>query len=430
MSERKRLTDRSVKALKPAPKGKRVEVWDDLVRGFGVRVTDKGVKTFVTYARFRGKPTRRTVGRVDRISLSDARQTAKDWLEKAGSEDPLEIKRAERRAAREADEASFGAAMEVFIRRHVSRTRGAKDAEREIRKELMPRFADKHLGEITRRDVAKMVGEIRDRGAPYQAHAVFSHVRWFYNWILEQPEYEDFVSSSPCDRLKPKRLIGEKKHRTRTLSDEELRAYWHAAGKLGYPYGPLFRLIALTGARKTEAGGARWPEFDMEEGLWTIPPERYKSDKVHVVPLSEDAITLIEGLPAFKQGNFVFTTTGGRMPVNGWSKAKTRLDRLMTRALRALARKRGDDPKKVRLEPFVTHDVRRTMRTRLSQLKIEERVAERVIGHGPQGLAKVYDQWAFLDEKREALTAWALKLRTIVDPPPPATVHDIRRKRA
>ena len=70
------------------------------------------------------------------------------------------------------------------------------------------------------------------------------------------------------------------------------------------------------------------------------------------------------------------------------------------------------------LPPFVNHDIRRTVRTRLSGLRIPDTISERVIGHGAKGLARVYDQHKYLDEMREALEAWEAKLRSIVIPPP------------
>jgi integrase len=101
----------------------------------------------------------------------------------------------------------------------------------------------------------------------------------------------------------------------------------------------------------------------------------------------------------------------------------------MLRTLKAMARKRRDDLKIVQLEPFVIHDLRRTMRTRLSSLKIEERVAELVIGHGKKGLARTYDQHQFLDEMREALKLWAGRLRHITMPAP-ANVVSLEQARA
>jgi integrase len=126
----------------------------------------------------------------------------------------------------------------------------------------------------------------------------------------------------------------------------------------------------------------------------------------------------LEELPRWVGGDFLFSTNGGKTPVNGFSKAKSRLDHRMLRTLRALARMRGDDPKGSRLEPFVLHDLRRTMRTRLSSLRVPDAVAEMVIGHGRKGIQRVYDQHTYLPEMREALDAWAARLRGIVDPPP------------
>jgi len=112
--------------------------------------------------------------------------------------------------------------------------------------------------------------------------------------------------------------------------------------------------------------------------------------------------------------------------VNSFAKAKDRLDRYMLLTLRALARQRGDNPRTVQLEPFVNHDIRRTVRTRLSALKVPDHVAELVIGHGRQGLAAIYDQHAYVDEMREALDRWALSLRTIVNPPTTDNVVALR----
>ena len=72
----------------------------------------------------------------------------------------------------------------------------------------------------------------------------------------------------------------------------------------------------------------------------------------------------------------------------------------------------------VTLKPYVLHDIRRTMRTHLSALPVPDLVRELVIGHTKPGLHKVYDQHAYLDEKRHALELWAKRLRTIVEPTP------------
>src|SRR5258708_5211402 len=201
--------------------------------------------------------------------------------------------------------------------------------------------------------------------------------------------------------MRPKDVIGKKAPRKRVLDDNELRALWHASEKLGYPYGPFYRLLVLTGQRKSEVAGARWREFDLEKKVWTIPTERMKMDTAHVVPLSAEVVEILKRLPRFRNGDHLFSTDFGMTAVNGFSKAKARLDRAILDELPS------------GLPPFVNHDVRRTVRTHLAALPIAPLVAERVIAHAKQGLDKTYNLYEYLPEKRHALELWAARLRGI-----------------
>jgi integrase len=140
-----------------------------------------------------------------------------------------------------------------------------------------------------------------------------------------------------------------------------------------------------------------------------IPAARYKSDDDHVIPLPPAALDIIRGLDRWVDGEgkpkrnaFLFSTTNGDKPVNGFSKAKLALDK---GAAKRLGRK---------IEPFTIHDLRRTMRTHLSALPIPQHIAERIIGHAQPGLLKVYDRYSFAAEKRHGLELWAERLAAIV----------------
>src|SRR5262249_31584785 len=152
-------------------------------------------------------------------------------------------------------------------------------------------------------------------------------------------------------------------------------------------------------------------EFEVEKRLWVIPANRMKMDAAHVVPLTDDVLALLAQLPRFKKGDHVFSTTFGAKPVNGFSKAKELLDKRMLAELRDGAEGPHDD---VELQPFVISDIRRTMRTGLSALPVPDIVRELVIAHARPGLHKVYDQYAYLDEKRRAMELWSARLLTIV----------------
>ncbi len=157
--------------------------------------------------------------------------------------------------------------------------------------------------------------------------------------------------------------------------------------------------MLLTGQRKSEVANAQWNEFDLDKRIWIIPAGRMKAGAAHVVPLSDGVIDLLRALPRLDRGDHLFSFTFGARPANSFSRAKKRLDTLMPPG-----------------EPFVLHDIRRTVRTRLSGIpNVSDLVRELVIGHTKPGLHKVYDLHAYEDEKRYALDEWYRRLRQIVE---------------
>jgi integrase len=420
---RKTLTDRLLRSLKPRETS--FDVMDALVPALGIRVLPSGKRSFVLIGRFPGgrNPTRRALGGYGELTLEKARGKARDWLEliRRGVDPQAEEQRL-RQAEQRRLQSTFEAVVEDFIKEKVSSERKSKEVERDIRREFIPRWANRPITDISAQDVRDVIKAAKDRGAPYQAHNLLVLARRMFSWIIDQQVYG--LESSPCERLKPKTIIGKKIFRSRILREDELRAFWRATQRLGYPYGPLFQVLALTGQRKSEVAEARWSEIDLDRELWFIPADRMKADAAHIVPLSDDVKVILRSLPRFKRGDYLFSTTFGVTPVNGFSKAKQRVDKRMLRNLRAMARTRNEMPPTA-LEPWVIHDVRRTMRTGLSALPVPDLVRELVIAHAKPGLHKVYDQHAYLDEKRRALDLWTARLRDILKPAPSGALNVI-----
>ena len=204
-------------------------------------------------------------------------------------------------------------------------------------------------------------------------------------------------------RVETQTNIGKKLPRKRILDDAELRAAWNAAESMGYPYGRAIQLLMLTGQRKSEITEACYSEI--RKSALEVPAERMKSDEAHVIPLGKMAQELIAALPRWNVGDYLFSTTSGEKPINGFSKPKLRLDAAMAAEL--------GHP----VEPFVIHDIRRTVRTHLSALPIPQHVAERIIGHAQPGLIQTYDRWSFLEEKRQGIELWEARLRDIIITP-------------
>jgi integrase len=411
--ERKNLTDRLLKSLKPEA-GKLYDQMDTAVGGFGVRVSENRT-TFILLTRYpgSGNPTRRALGEYDVMSLEEAREKAREWrkLIKKGI-DPRDIE--ERRL-----KTSFAAVADEFvayIRRQKLRT---ADAMEHNLKRLIERWGARPITELSADDIRRVLHAAVERGSKYQAFHDFALIRRLFNWAIGTGKYG--LEANPCRHLSTRDLIGERLARDRVLTDGELRALWRATERLGYPYGPLYQLLLLTGLRLGEVCGAHWSEFDLARREWTIPAERMKKvkggAKPFMVPLTDAILAVLKSVPRFNSGDFVFSNSYGKHPLkpNLFSDPKERLDGIMLEELR----KSAADPKRVTLAPFVNHDLRRSVRTGLSALRIGEEVREAVLAHVRPGIKGVYDKYQYLDEKREALTLWNARLNSIVEPPPP-----------
>jgi integrase len=444
-----RLTEPTVQRTK----GPRT-IYDAVQTGLGLRITMAGRRIWILQTRFPGHnvQTRRTLGTYPAMGLAAAREKAAEWYSLArGGTDPTEAEAAARRAKAFQDATTFANVAERFIAEHLAGQRRGEVGAREVRNYLVTAWGDRPIASITPQDVKALIGKLKTT-TPYQARNVLGHASVLFKWAV----HNDLLGVAPTASLSKRWLLAGANigPRQRVLSDDELRAFWRASGKLGYPYSPLYRLLLLTGCRLNEIAKAKWSELhpELRKALreaakscvrvtWgavpnaakalTIPRERFKSDAEHVALLSDDALDIIAGLPRFS-GDFMFTETEGRTAVNNMCRAKARLDRAMLRTIKAMARMRGEDPATVSLEPFVIHDLRRVVRTNLSALEIPDHVAEMALGHGRKGLQRVYDQHRYEPQIRDALERWAARLRSIVTPqlPTPTNVISLAKAKA
>jgi integrase len=343
-------------------------------------------------------PTRRVLGEVGAIGLDEARQKARMWLELiAKGIDPKADEARQRAETQRRQFNTFAAVAGEFLERHAAGLKKSAEAKRIIEREFVKRWGSRPITDIMPEEIATAIRAIVKRGSPYQAHNVLGYIRRLFNWAIGTHEFG--IRSSPVEQLRPKDLIGKREVRKRTLSDDELRAVWKAAGEMGYPYGPLFRLLILNGQREREVASISCPEIDFGKRLWTIPAQRMKGGWAHEVPLTRAAVDALKLLPKWNGGAYLFSTTGGAKPVNGFSKAKTRIDKLSG------------------VSGWVIHDLRRTVRTHFSALPVQDIVRELIIAHAKPGLHKVYDQHAYQHEKRRCLELWETRLLSIVEPP-------------
>jgi integrase len=445
------LTDRALKALNPAPAGKRYIVWDAQQPHLGVRVTQTGARSFVVIRRRPGErhPDTHVLGSYPALTLKAARKAAPKILStfaegKRPREVQAELQRAEARRRRD----TFAAAVEAFIEDEQAKgLRSSRETEAILRREFLGQtwrrvggtikwsngkqsaWRSRPVVEITRRDVVEVLDKIKRKGGKHAARHALGAVRKFFNWCAEGERFG--VEASPCVNVRDKTIgvTGRDLKRSRVLADAELRDVWSSADALGYPFGKLVQLLMLTGQRLNDVASARWPEIDDLDAATptlTVPPGRYKTRTAHEVPLAPAAVEILRALPRFAKGSHVLTTTAGARPVSGLSKTKVRLDK----AIAARREKAGVEL----MPPWVLHDLRRTVRTRLvSDVGVDAFVAERFIGHALPGLHGVYDQGSHRPQKHAAAEKWAARLLAIVGLAPEGTAvvpaDEVERRR-
>ena len=237
------------------------------------------------------------------------------------------------------------------------------------------------------------------------------------------------IEASPAAGI---RAPAEMQSRDRVLTDPELAAAWKACDALGWPFGPLVRLLILTGQRRDEVARMRWCDLHLERRIWELPRELTKSDRAHVVPLSDAALEIIAALP--RLGDLVFPArrASSTNAVSGFSRAKARLDSEMLVLLRQQATGAGKDAEKVELKPWRLHDLRRTAASGMARLGAPPHVIGHALNHAPAAslgqIGAIYVRHDYEPETRQALAAWAREVSRIAsaaDPPGPARMNNL-----
>src|SRR5262245_54315027 len=246
------LTDKTLASLKrkPAEAGTTYDVPDGIVPGLQARVSPKGRVTFILYTRYPGSDnlSRRAIAVYDGANLAKVCTKARHWLDlisrdidPADEEQALKIARERKRAN------SFRNVCEDFFAEKLSKERKGREVERDIRKSFLEPWNGRPIADIEPEDVAAIIKAKVKAGAPVQARSLLGYAKRRFQWAVDQHAYG--LKVSPAASLKPTALCGEKPVRERNLSDEEVFAFSRAAERMPYPFGPIYRLLLLTGLR-------------------------------------------------------------------------------------------------------------------------------------------------------------------------------------
>lgn len=435
------LTEAAIAAIPTPPQGtSRIHRFEGGTR-LAVRVFDSGKKTFLyCYTSddldSRGMRIERRVALgIEWTKGGGTLAQAKD-RERELAGQPLETRRqkAQRLRAEQqeaAKEITVGRLIERYLTEYAKpRKRSWKEDESRLTKHVLPVWGERKAKDITRADVDALVSPVAigdpERGiAPRRAEANhrLATVRKMFSFALDK----GIIDHHPCLRMSAPGGKLPARHRALT-TPKELRLFWRITDKDGpwakakpdnWPRGvpwerrgrinptvaDALRFVLATGCRANEATRLTWAELDLDAGEWVLPAARSKNKRTHLTPLLPETVAMLRARREVVEGDFVFPGVRKGTPhIN---------DKHMSEALgHACARLAS-----LGLEPFYTHDLRRTVETGMAAAKVPKEYRDRVLNHVDASVGGAhYNVHDYNDEKRDALEKWARRLEAMLRP--------------
>ncbi|WGI22405.1 tyrosine-type recombinase/integrase [Amylibacter sp. IMCC11727] len=387
---RKELTNQFLKSL-AAPDTGRVEISDTLRRGLRLRVYSGSPPRFVWMFEKRvkdGPKRKHTLGQYPQVSLALARSIAQEIATEAEKGIDRIANRKAEKLAEELAQANIKTTRQVlgiYEKLHLSNLRTHQERLRQLTSALKDQL-DHPIQNLTKSHLQAAIDRKAGEGRKVAANRIRSTLRTFTRWAAQRDYIEADIGAGLPNATK-------EEIRERVLSLSEIHAIWEATFQMGSLWGPMLRLLILTGQRRSEIANLRWDEINTDKAQIVKSGSATKNGKPHTTHLSTAALNEIEALPS-NNSEFVFTTTG-KTPVSGHSKAKRRLDGLLEG-----------------VHPWRLHDLRTALATALAEAGEPESVVDRILNHvasgsAPSAVARVYNQSELLKQRAKALDRWA-----------------------
>jgi len=393
-----RISKRALDGLQPG--STTTFLWDEDLKGFGVKVTPAGAMSYMLQYRMGGresKTRRYTIGSHGSPWTPATARTEAERLSLLIGQgvDPVE---ADKKRRREAVDLAFSNYADRFAAS--CKGKGWRLlVERSLRLHLKPILTSKPLPTIKRSDVVSVFDRMPTDQVANRRN-VFAVLRRLFRWAVSRGD----LAASPMEGMETPPPV---KSRERWLSDDEIRLVWYAAPQCHRCFGPIVRLLIVTGQRREEVTGLMWEELNRSDALWTLPGDRAKNGEPNNIPLNELAIAELDsvanGTKWPKRGRVFPTSTGGGF--TAYSKGKDKLDRLVA------------EGEGFPLPQWRLHDLRRTLATGFQRLGVRFEVTEAVLNHvggSRSGVAGIYQRHDWKEEKRAALQAWNEHLTKIL----------------
>ena len=351
-----------------------------------------------------------TIGRVDDLSLADARtEAALKMKQLREGLDPLVAKQ-------RSQYDSIHTVDDLFADWHEGNIKRLKHHHVPFRvysKDIAPVIGQMQPVAVSGRDIRRILRNITDSNRPTIANDALLYCKQLFNHAVKL----DLVSSNPASAFAVDDAGGIEKSRDRALTLEELKFTFN---KFREESDSFTRdnylacvLLVLLGVRKGELTEAKWSEFDLDKQIWSLPSDRSKSGVAMDIPLPDLSIGWLNELKvrAFDSAYVFPNRRSSKMPHMG----KDTLNRAISKLFgREPGRAVQPENKMGDFEHFTVHDLRRTCRSLLASMGVPGHVAERCLNHKLKGVDGIYNRHDYFDERKEALNKLAQKLAPII----------------
>ncbi|MGY6029884.1 tyrosine-type recombinase/integrase [Phytobacter sp. AG2a] len=391
------LTDAKLRKIKGKPCEKRYELSD--ANGLSVRVTPAGMIVFQFRYQFNGKPRRMTLGQYDDLSLKEAREAAAEARKILGTgKDPITFREMH------LDQQRTSPTVEACVNAWLDSAPAKRLVKHDHWKRALERHVVSQVGSMVVEDMVvshwqPVFARMRENGAETFAGEVLSRMKTIFSYCIRA----GLIRSNPVADLRVMDVGKPVKTGKRVFNDKEIGAFWLAveASTITEQNKLMLKLLLLTACRGVEMRLAKKDEFDLDSGVWNVPETSSKTREPFVRGLSQEAVELLKKAfalyPDFRQ---VFPP------------AAKKEDRPMAAGvLLNLAAQLRED---LDIPHWSIHDLRRTAKTKMSELRILPHVSEKVLGHKLAGVLAVYDQHDYLREQQEAVEKLAAHIHSCV----------------
>lgn len=399
-----------------------LHIWDTELSGFGCYISAKGKISWLvqrwTGGREGGKATRQVIGKGDLIDLQEARKIARRVLLDIDSGvDVAERKREARKPKVQQATITVSEAIGKFSDLSAPWNSGRTETyllERQRR--LLVGLAEHlsiPLSSVQKADIRTALDKKETQSTRQALYAALSP---FFAWCIEN----DLIEANPLASIS---AIPPVASRERVLTKAEIKALWAASYLMPDRWGSFYRLLLLTGQRRSEVAGMHVCEIEsipFIKTVWTIPEERTKNGKTHIVHLSSIALAEIGQAQGyvFPAARIRLKSEKNEAYISGFSKMKAKLDGYM----KAELAKESTD-----FKPWRIHDLRRTMASGLAEQGVLPEVIERILNHtsgSTGGLKAVYQRYEYMKERKEALEAWDSHVNKLTSSKPHIVVNE------